>query len=156
MIEHSSDEIIDEFIREQVGPVAFWKAKLGFYAAFVFGMLDVAKFAKDAGVTENEVRQYFGGEPTSEPEEADEPDDSDETEATTQDATQTISQQISLLETDSNDILETANRDFRNSWGGYSHTLLINQVNALNNQLNILTRMLAIHARNTLKEGEGR
>lgn len=156
MIERSSDEIIDEFIREQVGPVAFWKAKLGFYAAFVFGLLDVAKFAKDAGVTENEVRQYFGGEPASEPEEADEPDNGDETEAATQDATQILSQQIDLLETDSNNILETANRDFRNTWGGHSDTLLINQVNALNNQLNILTRMFAIHARNTLKEGEGR
>lgn len=151
MIERSSDEIIDEFIREQVGPVAFWKAKLGFYAAFVFGLLDVAKFAKDAGVTENEVRQYFGGEPASEPEEADEPDNGDETEAATQDATQILSQQIDLLERDSNNILERAERDFNNG-GAYS----VDQLYAFNRQLNILTRMLAIHARNTLKEGDGR
>lgn len=151
MIERSSIEIIDEFIREQVGPVAFWKAKLGFYAAFVFGLLDVAKFAKDAGVTENEVRQYFGGEPASEPEEADEPDNGDETEAATQDATQILSQQIDLLERDSNSILERAERDF-NKGVAYS----VDQLYAFNRQLNILTRMLAIHARNTLKEGDGR
>lgn len=151
MIERSSDEIIDEFIREQVGPVAFWKAKLGYYAAFVFGLLDVAKFAKDAGVTENEVRQYFGGEPASEPEEADEPDNGDETEAATQDATQILSQQIDLLERDSNNILERAERDF-NKGVAYS----VDQLYAFNRQLNILTRMLAIHARNTLKEGDGR
>lgn len=154
MNEHDSSEIIDEFIREQVGPVAFWKAKLGFYAAFVFGLLDVAKFAKDAGVTENEVRQYFGGEPASEPEEADEPDDSDETEAATQDATQILSQQIDLLETDSNNILDSADRGYARS--APIDSLLLDQVNSLNHQLNILTRMFAIHARNTLKEGEGR
>lgn len=151
MIERSSIEIIDEFIREQVGQAAFWKAKLGYYAAFVFGLLDVAKFAKDAGVTENEVRQYFGGEPASEPEEADEPDNGDETEAATQDATQILSQQIDLLERDSNSILERAERDF-NKGVAYS----VDQLYAFNRQLNILTRMLAIHARNTLKEGEGR
>ena len=151
MNERSSDEIIDEFIREQVGPVVFCKAKLGFYAAFVFGLLDVAKFAKDAGVTENEVRLYFGGEPANEPEEAAEPDNDDETEAATQDATQILSQQIDLLERDSNSILERADRDF-NKGVAYS----VDQLYAFNRQLNILTRMLAIHARNTLKEGEGR
>ena len=150
MIEHSSDEIIDEFIREQVGPVAFWKAKLGFYAAFVFGMLDVAKFAKDAGVTENEVRQYFGGEP----EEASEPDNDDETEATTQDAAQILSQQIDMLEADSNNIPDSADRGYARS--APIDSLLLDQMNSVNHQLNILTRMLAIHARNTLKEGEGR
>lgn len=155
MIERSSDEIIDEFIREQVGQTAFYKAKLGLYAAFVFKRLDVAKFAKDAGVTENEVRRYFGGEPANEPEEADDPDDSDETEAATLDATQILSQQINLLETDSNNILDSADRDY-NSHAGYDTSHLLGQVNALNRQLNILTRMLAIHARNTLKEGEGR
>lgn len=149
MIDHTS-EIIDEFIREQVGQVAFWKAKLGYYAAFVFGLLDVAKFAKDAGVSEDAVRRYFGGETASEPEEADEPDDSDETEAATPDATQILSQQIDLLERDSNSILERAERDFNN---GVAYS--VDQLYAFNRQLNILTRMLAIHARNTLKEREG-
>ena len=118
---------------------------------FMLGRLDVSKFAKDAGVTENEVRQYFGGEPASEPEETDEPDDSDETEATTQDATQILSQQIDLLERDANNILERADRDCNN---GVAYS--VDQLNALNHQLNILTRMLAIHARNNLKEGEDR
>ena len=152
MIDHTS-EIIDEFIREEFGEESFDTCKTLFRLAFVVGQLDVAEFAKDAGVTENEVRRYFGGEPATEPEETDEPDDSDETEAATQDATQILSQQIDLLERDSNNILERADRDYNNR-GAYSDTLLLDQLNALNRQLNILTRMLAIHARNTLKERE--
>lgn len=155
MIERNSGEIIDEFILEQTGPRAWLMGKEFLRMAFMLGRLDMAKFAKDAGVTENEVRLYFGGEPASEPEETAEPDNGDETEATTQDATQILSQQINLLETDSNNILETANRDFSNTWG-HGDTSLLGQVNALNRQLNILTRMLAIHTRNTLKEGEDR
>lgn len=149
MIERSSDEIIDEFIRQQFGQESWDMGKMLLRAAFLVGRLDVAKFAKDAGVTENEVRQYFGGEPASEPEEAAEPDDGDETEAATQDATQAIRQQIDLLEDESNNILETADRDF-NKGVAYS----VDQLYAFNRQLNILTRMLAIHARNTLKERE--
>ena len=155
MNERNSDEIIDEFIREQTGPRAWRMGKELLRMVFMLGRLDVAKFAKDAGVTENEVRQYFGGEPASEPEEADDPDNGDESEAATQDATQILSQQINLLETDANNILDTADRDYNNR-GVYSDGSLLDQLNALNHQLNILTRMFAIHARNTLKEGEGR
>lgn len=155
MNERNSSEIIDEFIREQAGPGAWRMGKELLRMVFMLGRLDVAKFAKDAGVTENEVRQYFGGEPASEPEEADNPDNGDETEAAPQDATQILSQQINLLERDSNNILDSADRDYNNRWV-YSDGSLLDQLNALNHQLNILTRMFAIHARNTLKEGEGR
>lgn len=155
MIDHTS-EIIDEFIRQEFGEESFDVMKTLLRVAFIAGRLDMAKFAKDAGVSESAVRRHFGGGAASEPEGADEHDNDDETEAATRDATQILSQQIDLLERDSNRILETANRDFKTLGGGYSDTLLINQVNALNNQLNILTRMFAIHARNTLKEGEGR
>ena len=155
MNERNSDEIIDEFIREQTGPRAWRMGKELLRMVFMLGRLDVAKFAKDAGVTENEVRQYFGGEPASEPEEADDPDNGDESEAAPPDATQILSQQIDLLERDSNNILDSADRNY-NDHAGYDTSLLLDQVNSLNHQLNILTRMLAIHARNTLKEGEGR
>lgn len=155
MNERNSSEIIDEFICEQTGPGAWRMGKELLRMVFMLGRLDVAKFAKDAGVTENEVRQYFGGEPASEPEEADNPDNGDETEAAPQDATQILSQQINLLERDSNNILDSADRDYNNRWV-YSDGSLLDQLNALNHQLNILTRMFAIHARNTLKEGEGR
>ena len=155
MNERNSSEIIDEFILEQTGPRAWRMGKELLRMVFVFGRLDVAKFAKDAGVTENEVRQYFGGEPASEPEEADDHDDGDETEAATPDATQILSQQINLLERDSNNILDTADRDY-NDHGGDDADRLLDQLNALNHQLNILTRMFAIHARNTLKGSEDR
>ena len=116
---------------------------------FMLWRLDVSKFAEECGVSEAAVRRYFGDKDTTEPEEADEPDDSDETEAATQDATQVLSQQIDLLERDSNSILERADRDCNN---GVAYS--VDQLHSLNHQLNILTRMLAIHARNTMKERE--
>lgn len=149
MNERSSDEIIDGFIREKFGEESFGTWKTLFKVAFIVGRLDVAKFAKDAGVSEDAVRRCFGDDSADEPEGADEPDDSDETEAATQDAAQIISQQIDLLEADSNNILERADRDF-NKGVAYS----VDQLYAFNRQLNILTRMFAIHARNTLKERE--
>ena len=148
MIDHTS-EIIDEFIRQQVGEESFVVVKTLLRVAFIAGRLDVAKFAKDVDISEDAVRLYFGGEHASEPEEADEPDNDDETEAATQDAAQILSQQIDLLERDSNSIFERADRDY-NKGVAYS----VDQLYAVNRQLNILTRMLAIHARNTLKERE--
>ena len=148
MIDHSS-EIIDEFIRQKFGEESFVVMKTLLRVAFIVGRLDVSEFAKDADVSEDAVRRYFGDKDTTEPEEADEPDDSDETEAATQDATQILSQQIDLLERDSNSILERADRDCNN---GVAYS--VDQLHSLNHQLNILTRMLAIHARNTLKERE--
>lgn len=138
MNERNSDEIIDEFIREQAGQEAFWKTKLGLYVAFVFERLNVSKFAKDAGVTENEVRQYFGGEAASEPEETDEPDTVDETEDESADATEIFLNHVSLLEKDADNILDSA---------GPSPDGLLNQLDALNHQLNILIHIIAIHVK---------
>lgn len=152
MIDHSS-EIIDEFIRQRVGEESFDIMKTILRVAFIAGRLDVSKFAKDVGVSEDAVCRYFGDKYTTEPEEADDPDNGDETEATTRDAAQILSQQIDLLERDSNNILDSADRDY-NDHAGYDTSRLLDQLNAVNHQLNILTRMLAIHARNTLKERE--
>lgn len=154
MIDHSS-EIIDVFISAKAKRYgfSFEVSKLAYRCMFDCGMLDVHEFAKDAGVSEDAVRRYFGGEPASEPEEADETDNDDETEATAQDAAQLLSQQIDLLERDSNSILERADRDYNNA-AAYSDDRLLDQLYALNRQLSILTRMFAIHARNTLKERE--
>lgn len=152
MIDHTS-EIIDEFIRQKFGEESFVIMKTLLRVAFIAGRLDVSEFAKDADVSEDAVRRYFGGEPASEPEESDELDNDDETEAATQDATQILSQQINLLEVDSNNILESADRDYKD-YSGYDTSRLLGQLYAFNRQLNILTRMFAIHARNVLKERE--
>lgn len=155
MIDHSS-EIIDAFIREQAeryGFSSFEACKMIHRIILDFGLLDVREFAKEAGVSEDAVRRYFGDDDVDESEESDDSDNGDETEATTRDATQISRQGINLLEVDSNNILEKADRDYNNR-GAYGTTLLLDQLNALNHQLNILTRMFAIYVRNTLKEGE--
>lgn len=142
---------IDDFLHEcaQAAGRGYEACKLMHSLAYDFGWLIVSKFAEECGVSESAVRRYFGDKDTTEPEEADEPDNDDETEATTPDATQLLSEQIDLLERDSNNILERADRDF-NKGVAYS----VDQLYAFNRQLNILTRMLAIHARNALKERE--
>ena len=147
-------DAIDDFLHERAQATnrSYEACKLMHSLAYDFGWLIVSKFAEECGVSESAVRRYFGDKDTTEPEEADEPDNDDETEATAQDATQVLRQQIDLLETDSNSILETANRDFKTAWSNEYGTVC--QLNALNRQLNILTRMFAIHTRNTLKERE--
>ena len=144
-------DAIDTFLKENAkqcgcGYEAF---KFVHRVAFDFGLLNVPEFAKKAGVTTLAVRRYFGGDDIDESEESDKPDTEDETEAATPDATQILSQQIDLLERDSNNILERADRDCNN---GVAYS--VDQLHAINHQLSILTRMLAIHARNTLKGRE--
>ncbi|KAB8290644.1 hypothetical protein [Bifidobacterium apri] len=148
-------DAIDAFLHEraQVTNRNYEACKLMHSLAYDFGWLIVPKFAEECGVSEDAVRQYFGGEPASEPEGADDHDDGDETEAAAQDAAQILSQQIDLLERDSNNILDSADHDFHTAWSNDEYGMVC-QLNALNRQLNILTRMLAIHTRNTLKERE--
>lgn len=125
MIDHSS-EIIDVFISakaKQYG-FSFEVSKLAYRCMFDCGMLDVHEFAKDAGVSEDAVRRYFGDDDTDEPEEADDPD--------------TVDEHVSQLEKDADNILDSA---------GPSPDGLLNQLDALNHQLNILTHIIAIHVK---------
>lgn len=124
MNKRSSDEIIDEFIREKFGEESFGTWKTLFKVAFIVGRLDVAKFAKDAGVTEDAVRRCFGDDDTDEPEEADDPD--------------TVDEHVSQLEKDADNILDSA---------GPSPDGLLNQLDALNHQLNILIHIIAVHVK---------
>ena len=94
-------------------------------------MLNVSEFAKDAGVTEAAVRRYFGDDDASEPEEADEPD--------------TVDEHVSQLEEDADNILDSADRGYNKerAYTPESNIGLLDQLNAINHQLNILTHIIA-------------
>ena len=156
MNEHNSSEIIDSFIREQVerfGFSCFEACKVAHRIAFDFGLLDVSEFAKDAGVTENEVRQYFGGDDADESEEAADPEENDKPEA--EEAHEAsdyyFNNHVRKLEKDADNILDSADRDYNNAsldTNAYRATVgQLSQLNALNHQLNILTHIIAIHVK---------
>ena len=152
--ESSDVDAIDAFIKENAkqcgcGYEAF---KFVHRVAFSFGMLNVPEFAKDAGVTEAAVRRYFGDDDASESEESAEPDTVDDPEAEHADATEIINNHVSLLEKDADNILDSADRDYNNARSGEPG--MLRQLNAINHQLNILTHIIAAHARKSLKERE--
>lgn len=119
-------DIIDTYIRKcaEHDGCPYEKTKLVYDVAYEFGILDIRAFAKHAGVTEDAVRRYFGDDDTDESEEPDEPD--------------TVDEHVSQLEKDADNILDSA---------GPSPDGLLNQLDALNHQLNILTHIIAIHVK---------
>ena len=132
MNKHSSDEIIDEFIRDHAGQGAWRTAKVLLRMAFMVGRLDVVEFAKDAGVSEDAVRRYFGDDDTDEPEGDDESD--------------TVDEHVSQLEKDADNILDNSADIHYNEAIGFtsmSDRGLLDQLNAINHQLNILIHIIA-------------